>query len=279
MFKNFDITKVNLQKVAKTTRGSIKKAIFYLNAKIPYAFTINLVNLSSLNIKDYMLKDGKEIEDLLALDAKIRFCDDILDNDLSRISPKPIKEMLSVIEKFEKDVPEAKRVAELFSLELDISNNVYKKAELEGKIKELIEIRPCDYFILVDKIIKNFGTNLSAQDLRYSTDFYKEFQRLRDLLEDMMSIEEDTIKNDYNSVILAKNRKIPYSFFDEIVTDKFSKMELSAQKINNHPNKNIFFETIDFWKKEYKLLFKKLLMDYYIDIEEFKKSYFIIKQL
>ena len=280
MFSNIDLNEVNLAKVIKTVRGSLKKAIFYLGAKVPYEHTNDLVLLSSSsNIQNYMCNKGKEISDLLILDAKIRLCDDILDNKLSKISPKPVKEMEELVKEFKKNVPEAKKVADLFKAEIDLIKGKNKKTKLEDLIRELIEIRPSDFFVLVEKIIDTFGTNLTAVNLRYSFQFFYEFQRLRDLLDDIMSIEEDTLKNDYNSIVLARASGVSYHFFDELILEKFTNMKTIIQKIKKHSNKEIFKETLNFWGKEYQILFKKLLIDYYIDLSEFRKSYLIIKQL
>ena len=170
-------------------------------------------------------------------------------------------------------------MAELFFLENQIISGKYKLQKLQDKIRELIEIRPTYFFTLSDVIVKNFGTTLSKKDYEISVEFYKEFQRLRDLLDDIMSIEEDIIKADYNSVVIAKNNDISYHFFEEIIKEKFVNLELLSNKLIDHPNKSIFNSTIDFWKPEYELLFKGLLVDFFIDITEFRKSYFMIKQM
>jgi len=280
MYKeNFNLSKVNTYRLLRTVRGSLKKALFYLDAKVPYSLTSDLVNLSGSDLKNYIEGKGKEIMDIIQIDAKIRYYDDILDNQLSKIEPKPIEKMKDVIKEFSEDIPEASDIARLFYLELEISNGSFPKEKLQEKIKELIEIRPSDFFILIDKIVRNFGSSLSKNDLKKSIEFYKEFQRLRDLLDDMMSIEEDLIKKDYNSVVVACQNNISYHFFEEIVLDKFNSLKKIAEEINNHSHKSIFKETIDFWEITYDTLFKKLLISYYIDLEEFRKSYFLIKQL
>jgi len=280
MYKeNFSLDKVNTYRLIRTVRGALKKALFYLDTKVPYSLTSDLVNLSGSDLKDYMEGKGREIMDIIQIDAKIRYYDDILDNQLSKIEPKPIEKMKDVIKEFSEDIPEASDIARLFYLELEISNGSFPKEKLQEKIKELIEIRPSDFFILIDKIVRNFGSSLSKNDLKKSIEFYKEFQRLRDLLDDMMSIEEDLIKKDYNSVVVACQNNISYHFFEEIVLDKFNSLKKIAEEINNHSHKNIFKETIDFWEITYDTLFKKLLISYYIDLEEFRKSYFLIKQL
>jgi len=45
--------------------------------------------------------------DIIQIDAKIRYYDDILDNQLSKIKPKPIEKMKDVIKEFSEDIPEA----------------------------------------------------------------------------------------------------------------------------------------------------------------------------
>lgn len=281
MFKDneVDYQKINVFRMLRSVRGAIKKAIFYLGAKIPYDYTEDLVGLSAAKLEEYLSHKGEKIKKYVELDSKIRMCDDILDNQLSRITPRPIEKMREVITQFVKEVPEAKTVAELFRAEIDISNHDYNPEQTKEKIKNLIEIRPCDFFLLVQNITKDFKTALDKNDYRYSLEFFIEFQRLRDLLDDIMSTEEDLLKNDYNSIVIARQKKISYHFFEEIIMEKLDNLVTLCHKIKNHPNKEVLEDSITFWKNQYDILFKRLLIDYYIDVEEFRKSYFMIKQL
>jgi len=94
-----------------------------------------------------------------------------------------------------------------------------------------------------------------------------------------MSVEEDLLKSNYNNIVLGKNHGVSHNFFDFIIREKLSNMLSYANKLKNHPNKSLFYETIDFWTEEYKNLFKPLLLTYYINLDEFKKLYFMIKQI
>jgi len=67
--------------------------------------------------------------------------------------------------------------------------------------------------------------------------------------------------------------------FHEIIHEKINRLEQLSNKIKKHPHKDLFDYTVTFWRSQYELLFKRLLIDYYINIEEFRKSYFMIKQL
>lgn len=279
MFKIINYNIINSRKVLRTVRGSIKKSIFYLGAKIPYSYTNKLVTISHTELQNYLLKGGSRIKELIDLDIRIRNCDDILDNELSKIIPRPNKRIERTINIFKEQVPIAKDVAELFFLENKIISDKNTKLELKYRIKRLIEIRPSDYFALSDLIINSFGTILSKKDYKVALEFYKEFQRLRDLLDDIMSIEEDILNLSYNSIVVAKNNKIPCSFFENTIKDKFISLERLSSQLNTHPNKDIFIATVHFWKNEYELLFKKLLIDFYCSIKKFRESYFVIKQL
>jgi len=281
MFKDAELnfSKINTQRMLRTVRGSIKKAIFYLGAKIPYDYTEDLAGLSSAEVQNYLKNKGQKIKKYIELDVKIRLCDDIIDNQLSVIKPRPEKRIIEVIKTFIKEVPTAKIVGELFLAENDIIGNDYPEDLLKTKIKNLIDIRPCDFFLLTKNIVNDFGTTLTKIDYKYALEFFLEFQRLRDLLDDIMSTEEDLLKKDYNSIVLAHDKNISYHFFEEIVLEKMANLKLLSQKIKSHPHKNIFEDTINFWDNQYNILFKKLLIDYYINIDEFKKSYFMIKQL
>ena len=279
MFEDINYKTVNTRKILRTVRGSIKKALFYLGAKIPYSYADDLARLGANDLEDYLSGDGKKLKKMIDLDIKIRNCDDIIDDELSKIEPRPVEKISEVIKAFKNEVPEASEVAKLFALDNKIISGNFEGKQLQEEIKNLIEIRPTDFFALSEMVIKEFGTSLSKEEYEISLEFYKEFQRLRDLLDDIMSIEEDIIKVDYNSIVMAKNNNISYHFFEEIIREKFDRLEFLSGKLVDHSNKSIFLTTIDFWKPEYELLFKRLLIDYYINIDKFRASYFMIKQL
>jgi len=280
MFKeDFSLSKVNIGRLLKTISRSIKKSYFYLAAEVPYSLTSDLIRIEDADIEKFLKNRGRDLKDIILLDAKIRFCDDVLDNKMSRMRPKPISSMKKYISSFEKEVPEAHEVAKLFRKEIAILSGKYSIEKMKLFIKELIEVRPSDFFLLVEKIILQFGTKLAPEDYAHSFEFYKNFQRLRDLLDDIMSIEEDVLKNDYNSIVVGKKAGISYHFFEEIILEKLSLLKEEFRSIHKHPNKNLFSDTIFFWEEQYSLLFKRLLVDYYVNLDEFRKSYFLIKQV
>jgi len=133
--------------------------------------------------------------------------------------------------------------------------------------------------LLVDVITNKFGSSLSTNDLYNSRLFFKEFQRLRDLFDDIMTTEEDSIKKSYNNIVIAEKNGINYKFIDDIISNKFKNLLKYTQGIKNHPNKKLLKHTIEFWKKQYIILFKPLLISYYINKEEYKKIYFMFKQI
>ena len=278
----FTIEKTNFSKVFRTVRGSIKKAIFYCGVNIPYEVSEQLVKIEKdgFSPKDLPQLLGDHVFKVFEIDAKIRFYDDILDNTLARIHPLPLSKMENVIKQFESSLQgQTGDVAKLFRYELDILSNKYTEINLPEKITKIIEVRPCDYFLLIETLAKQYGVSLSQDSFVNSLKFYKEFQRLRDLLDDMMSVEEDIIKGSYNSIVLGKNNKISYHFFTNLVEEKFTKLNEYINKIHNHPNIPLFKETVRFWKQEYESLFKILLLNYYVGLDEFRKTYFMIKQL
>ena len=165
----------------------------------------------------------------------------------------------------------------MFKLELFLHCQNNSK-NLKNNIKKIIEIRPCDYFLLVDEIIKFYGSSLSKKDFDNSYLFFREFQRIRDLFDDIMTTEEDENKNSYNSIVLAKKNRINYVFFENIIDKKFDNLENYYKKIKFHPNKILLYHTIRFWREQYKILFKPLLVNYYDDIDEFRRIYFMFKQ-
>lgn len=266
----------NTNKVLKTVRGSIKKSIFYLGANVPYEHSLVLISPVSTGLNN-VRKKYPAIFNLIALDCKIRKTDDILDEKLYKIKPLPRKEILREISCFDKSNNSFKEVANLFKLELSLHSRNVKN--LKSSIKKIIEIRPCDYFLLVNEIISFYGSSLSRGDLDNSYLFLKEFQKLRDLFDDIMTTEEDEKNNSYNSIVLAKKNKINYNFFEDIIEEKFNNLDNYYKKIKIHPNKALIKHTVIFWREQYKILFKPLLINYYIDIDEFRRIYFMFKQI
>ncbi|MDP2762918.1 MAG: hypothetical protein Q8O27_00140 [Enterobacteriaceae bacterium] len=266
----------NFNKILKTVRGSIKKAIFYLGANIPYDFSLLLITPLANNI-DKIKKEYPELHYLVELGYQIRSTDDILDEKLYKKSPLPVIEIKNQINSFKSLNKDFRKIARLFELELKLYINKGKKSK--NKIREIIEIRPCDYFLLVDIIINKFGSSLSSNDLYNSKLFFKEFQRLRDLFDDIMTTEEDFIKNSYNNIVIAEKNGIDYKFINDIISNKFENLNKYIQRIKKHPHKRLLKHTIKFWEKQYIILFKPLLISYYIDKEEYKKIYFMFKQI
>ena len=76
-----NIYKGNLSKILKTVRGSIKKAIFYLGANMPYDHSSLLVAPLGISINEIKRK-YPDIYHLIELDYQIRKTDDILDENL-----------------------------------------------------------------------------------------------------------------------------------------------------------------------------------------------------
>jgi len=270
------IEQSNLPKILKTVRGSIKKAIFYLGADIPYNITTLLISPLDISLSD-IKRQHPAVYNLILMDYWIRKTDDLLDEILYRRSPLPVMNIRKEIDKFTKISPDFKEVAELFSLELEF--NSVKIVDIKSMLSRIIEIRPCDYFLLTDQIIKFFGSKLSKNDLNNSQLFFREFQKLRDLLDDIMSTEEDNIKNSYNNVLVAEKYGLSYQFFYGIISDKFKRMEDFTKLIQSKKHKRLLKSTIIFWKKQYIILFKPLLIKYFTDKNRYKEIYFMFKQV
>lgn len=271
-----NIQKGNLSKILKTVRGSIKKAIFYLGANISYDCSSVLITPLSISI-DEIKRKYPDLYCLIELDYQIRKTDDILDENLYKKNPLPVTKIREQIRDFRKKDKDFKEVADLFKLELDL--HIGKVQNFENKLRRIIEIRPCDYFLLVDSIISKFGSVLSTEDLHNSNLFFKEFQRLRDLFDDIMTTEEDLIKNSYNNVIIAEKNGLSYEVIDSIINNKFIKLSEYVHRIKKHPHKKLLKQTIEFWKKQYLILFKPLLVSYYTNKDDYKKIYFMFKQV
>ncbi len=268
--------KENFNKVLKTVRGSLKKSIFYLGARIPYNYNFLLIYSPNFNI--YKIKSNHPgIYELIRLDYKIRTTDDILDENLYRKKPLPVNKIKKQINKFRKSNNEFETIADLFDLELDLFSS--NKRDAKEKLKKIIDLRPTDYFLLINKIIDFYGTKLSKGDLNNSIYFIEEFQRLRDLFDDIMSTEEDGLKNSYNSILTAQKNSINYKFIDKIVKNKFNILRILLKKIKKHPNKTLLKQTITFWEEQYSILFRPMLVSYYNDKEKYKKIYFMFKQI
>lgn len=270
---------VRNQRVELTIKRAIKKAYFYEGCNFDYSLSYFQSEMKNGIVKITNSSFSKDIFELYRLGAIIRQADDVLDEDLAKQKPLPKEEMYKVISKFRSDLPEAYMVAELFSKELELLDENISGNAAAKIIRELIEIRPSDFFLLTDKLNQKFGTSLSNRDYKNGREFYHTFQTMRDLLDDIMSIEEDYLKKDYNSIIFAKKFGISHNFFDDIIRTKFKNLEVISENIVDHKFKYLFKPTIEFWKSQYDLLFKPLLISYYINLDEFRTNYFMIKQV
>lgn len=270
---------VRIQRVLLSIKRAIKKSYFYEGGIFPYEFSNFDVQLNNGLIKIQNSAFPEKLFEIIKINSIIRKTDDILDNVLAKQIPFPKQEMLKVITEFEHELPSAFKVAELFRKEINLLSGTFKKNEIEGVIKEIIEIRPSDFFLLTDTLNTQFGTHLSKKEYNYGKEFYHTFQTLRDLLDDIMSIEEDINQKDYNSIVIGKLNSISFHFFDDIIIEKFRRLNEISNEFTDHKFKYLFKPTIEFWMSQYSLIFKPLLISYYIDIEEFRANYFMIKQV
>ncbi len=75
MFKTAELSfdKINIKRMLRTIRGSIKKSIFYLGARIPYDYTEDIADLSSKNLDAYLEGNGKKIKNTSSWMLKFAF--------------------------------------------------------------------------------------------------------------------------------------------------------------------------------------------------------------
>ena len=277
--KSFDLGfSVRHPRVMATVKGALKKAFFYERANYSYETALFNAELDNGKVRIWNTPYPNQIFDLYRIDAIIRRTDDLLDDVLAKQQPVPLDKMREAIDRFLVELPEGRQVAELFLHELELLHEKEVQNVWE-KICTVIDLRPCDYFLLTNKIIEKFGSKLSVREHGAVREFYCAFQILRDLLDDIMSIEEDILKQDYNAIVVGKKFGINYHQFDNLITEKLSILEQLATHVKKDQHSYIFHQTIDFWRKQYEILFKPLLVSYYIDLDEFRANYFMIKQV
>lgn len=278
--KEFDL-KIDFEpndlKIKKTINRTIRNTIYLLGLNIPYQLTLCnfCYNKKRKKVRVTAPSNHDALFELYKLDAIIRNVDDCIDNVLAKARKINTKKMFSVIKKFRLQLPEATAVAELFETEVKLMHQ--KSKNPKALIRRTVEVRPADFFLLSQHLQENFPTKLDKTDWKAAKSFYKEYHRLRDVIDDIISIDEDTSNNNYNLVIQSKKHKLKKSFIEEIVNNKLKRMKEEAKKIDNKKTKIIYEAVILFWEKEYKLIFKPLLNKYYKEISEFRKMYFYVK--
>ncbi len=271
------LSNVNIKKVERTLRFSIKKCYYYLGAKFEYGLTNFRFKFHNGVLSIFSFSDHDFLYELFLLDGIIRCADDTIDN-LNEESGKLSREQLDrAISKMIELNKSTAPVAELFYKESEL---LYEEnmIEPELKIKDLINIRPCDFFVIANKIMDKYGYSLSNDDYKYAKTFFMEFQILRDLLDDMMAVDEDLSNKNYNSIIVAKHSGLKPVFFKQVVIEKLDLLRVATNHIVDKSRMDFFLELIIMWENYCNTIFYPLLNAYYGDIKEFRKTFFMIKQ-
>lgn len=277
-------TKANERKVAKTVRGSLKKAFYYLLADFDYELTESEFLRTGKRVLIIRSKSKHALEPLaniFRLDCAIRETDDMLDKVLATRKPFPTAKWKYAVKELVDKYPKTKEVGNLFDAEqkLLVAGRFNGANEVREAITEIIDLRPSDWFLLVDEILYSYGSRLHGNALDNSRTFYHTFQRLRDLLDDMMSIEEDVRSSNYNSIVYGKQRGLSWQYFDTKVDVLFIELDRIRASLTGECHHRLLSETIVFWKEQYRLIFKPLLRSYYINADDFGRTYFLIRQL
>ncbi|TSC72173.1 MAG: hypothetical protein G01um101438_676 [Parcubacteria group bacterium Gr01-1014_38] len=265
-------------KVLKTVRGTIKKAIYYLGSLAPYELTEELLYPPRTDLSR-VGTTFPALASLLKVGETIRKTDDLIDEVLLKKNPIPVRKIKETIGQLRKSARHFGEIADLFDAELELQTKELKQGAAAERIRDLIEIRPSDYFLLTKILLREYPSALARSDRRHAWVFFSQFQRLRDLLDDIMSIEEDLIKGAYNSIVIGKRYGLRPDFFEDVVEGKFEALEDALVRIREHPYRQLLRYTIRFWRDEYQILFRPLLQNDFVDLGEFKKIYFMFKQI
>jgi hypothetical protein len=270
------LREVNIKKVEKTVLRSLNKAFFYLDAKFNYDLTKTSFCLNNNKLQITAIGHHDFLFELFKIDGHIRKADDFIDNRLNgeRFDRAVFVDIINEMISFD---DETSQVAELFMQEEQMLHNCNKE-NIKVDLEKIINIRPCDFFLLVDKIVRKFGTHLSEKDFHSAKYFFYNFQILRDLLDDIMSVDKDLLNKEHNSIIIAKENGVSELFIRKIIATKIKNLKHAVSRIKDK-EVDFFIDVISFWENHTKNLFLPLLESYYKSLKEFRKKYFIIKQV
>ncbi|MDD3160201.1 MAG: hypothetical protein PHQ98_04490 [Candidatus ainarchaeum sp.] len=267
--------KPNDMKIEKSVNRTLRNAHFLLQLEFPYSLALSTYRYN-YDKQELVIKSDSHhevLKKLYLLDAQIRHVDDVIDEEL-----RPINNQIEIdkeIQKFEKDYPIAYDVAKLFKIESALINN--QKLKQSDLIIATTEVRPADFFALSEILKKEFPSKLNKKDFAIAEEFYKEYHRYRDIIDDMISIDEDIVKNNYNIVIQSKSNGLSADFIQDLAIGKLTKLKQLLSEFSNDVMKKNYCDLIEFWEKEHDLMLKPLLFGYYENINTFRETYFYIK--
>jgi len=266
----------NDSKIERTINRTLRNTYFLLQLDFPYELTLSsfTYDVFTKKISIQSSSNFEILKELYLLDAQIRHVDDYIDNTLRKKRDSQVKIDEAIIN-FEKQFPIAKDVAKLFKLESKIMVNLPKNPK--KLIADATNVRPADFFALANFLTKTFKSKLSHKDFAKARLFYEQYHMFRDIIDDIISVDDDTINNNYNVVIQAKRNKLNQNFVQELAMEKLRKMKKLIKSFSKKVDVNNYSNLIDFWEKEYYLMFKPLLHSYYTNLDNFRKIYFYVK--
>ncbi|MDY6777893.1 MAG: hypothetical protein SVU32_04450 [Candidatus Nanohaloarchaea archaeon] len=256
---------VRNRKVVKTLRRSFKKAHHFLGGDFDPEIAYTDATLEEGTLTVDAPYDPDFYQDLYEKDAVIRAADDRLDEELYGQEPLPQEEIKSTIATFEEDNPAFRDVAELFRTEYQLKTASLSDDERVQMIDEAAELSAADFMLLIDDIIDEYGSALDENDLDHTREYLQTFQAGRDLMDDVLSIEEDKRNGEYNPLHNAFINDIEAQEIERLFERRFDRMEELQGQIEDSSHREQLRENTEYWRDEYEKAVKPVIEAYYSD--------------
>lgn len=253
---------VRHRKVEKAIMFSLQRAEFFLGAQVGNDLRHTASELSAGILRVYSEQDHQLYFDLFELDARIRAADDLIDEDIMTRPSYNANDIEEAIKAFEKELPSAHNVAQLFRDEFNLRQQVGIEEQQAG-ILRIIENRMSDIDLLIGRICIYKGTLLSELDLEYSRDFLKQWHMLDSVITDLWYIAQDDTKGSFNVFLKARELNLGCDFITALLESTVIKMTQSMSHISpEHIHKGFMDKALKNATLLSKLVYVPLINDF-----------------
>lgn len=266
------------RKVRKTLRRSFKKAHHFLGGDFDPAIAHTDVSREDGRLNVDAPYDEDIYRELYAKDAVIRQTDDRLDEELYGQEPLPEDAIEATIDEFEASYPEFDEVAQLFREEYRLKTDDLPQDERVEMMDSAASRSAADFMIVIDDIIDEYGTSLNDNDLHASHQYLQAFQAARDLMDDVLSVDEDRRNSEYNPMHNAREHDIGQATFEQLFEHRFDRMERVAEQVDDPDHRQHLQENTDYWHDEYQKAVKPIIDAYFSHNDSYKQKIFRIVQ-
>ncbi|HEC64525.1 MAG TPA: hypothetical protein ENI23_04455 [bacterium] len=267
---------VRFRKVEKAIMFSLQRAKYFLGADLPLGIEHTTSRLIGDQLEVYSNNFHSFYFELFEMDALIRTTDDMIDEDLLTSTKIDEEEIMNVIKKFERDLPEGARITRLFRNE-----SYLRSTDKQNRRKELLSAilwdRSSDIDLLVDQLLVHYGTEHKKDMIIRSRKFLYTWEQYETAITDLWYSRQDKTKNSFNVFNFIKRESIEYSFLVKLLDGNLQALNTMLDGLKGHKYHSFLVKASEYNKKIFSDVYIKLIREFFKDEELFYQSFLAMK--